>query len=114
MFDWLWWFGAFWVSLLLIDLILFVLQYFVKKEVTNFARLGANQGAWAVVTGATDGIGKAYALELARRRFNVFLISRTEAKLREVAQEICMYFVCFCLLNQTKVQQTNSKVIFHS
>jgi len=88
MFDWLWWFGAFWVSLLLIDLILFVLQYFVKKEVTNFARLGANQGAWAVVTGATDGIGKAYALELARRRFNVFLISRTEAKLREVAQEI--------------------------
>ncbi|KAM4748941.1 very-long-chain 3-oxoacyl-CoA reductase-like [Rhinophrynus dorsalis] len=45
-------------------------------------------GAWAVVTGATDGIGKAYARELARRGLDVVLISRTLEKLRTVAKEI--------------------------
>jgi 17beta-estradiol 17-dehydrogenase / very-long-chain 3-oxoacyl-CoA reductase len=38
-------------------------------------------GEWAVVTGATDGIGFAYAKELARRGMNVMLISRTQSKL---------------------------------
>ncbi|KAM3927297.1 very-long-chain 3-oxoacyl-CoA reductase-B-like [Leptodactylus fuscus] len=45
-------------------------------------------GGWAVVTGATDGIGKAYAMELARRGFDVVLISRTVEKLKKVADEI--------------------------
>lgn len=46
------------------------------------------QGAWAVVTGATDGIGKEFALQLAKRGFNVFLASRTTAKLQAVQEEI--------------------------
>jgi len=41
-----------------------------------------------VVTGATDGIGKAYAAEVARRGMNVVLISRSSEKLQAVAQEI--------------------------
>ncbi|KAM4038188.1 very-long-chain 3-oxoacyl-CoA reductase-like isoform 3-T3 [Anomaloglossus baeobatrachus] len=41
-----------------------------------------------VVTGATDGIGKAYALELAKRGLDVVLISRTLEKLKRVAAEI--------------------------
>lgn len=45
-------------------------------------------GEWAVVTGATDGIGKAYATEVARRGMNVVLISRSIEKLQAVAQEI--------------------------
>ncbi|KAL7833522.1 hypothetical protein AOLI_G00284820 [Acnodon oligacanthus] len=45
-------------------------------------------GTWAVVTGATDGIGKAYAEELARRGFSIVLISRTQEKLDEVAKAI--------------------------
>ncbi|GFG37418.1 hypothetical protein Cfor_05164, partial [Coptotermes formosanus] len=40
------------------------------------------------VTGSTDGIGKAYALELASRGVNIVLISRTQRKLDEVAAEI--------------------------
>jgi len=42
----------------------------------------------AVVTGATDGIGKAYAIELAKRGMNIVLISRSAEKLQAAAQEI--------------------------
>ncbi|XP_028277618.1 hydroxysteroid (20-beta) dehydrogenase 2 isoform X2 [Parambassis ranga] len=45
-------------------------------------------GQWAVVTGATSGIGKAYASELARRGLDVVLVSRSEEKLRMLAKEI--------------------------
>jgi len=45
-------------------------------------------GEWAVVTGATDGIGKAYAEELARMGINIILISRTLSKLETVAESI--------------------------
>jgi len=43
---------------------------------------------WAVVTGSTDGIGKAYAFELAKKGFNIVLISRSQQKLDAVAQQI--------------------------
>ncbi|KAK4822236.1 hypothetical protein QYF61_011877 [Mycteria americana] len=42
----------------------------------------------SLVTGATDGIGKAYAEELARRGMKVALISRSKEKLDQVASEI--------------------------
>ncbi|EDW77323.1 uncharacterized protein Dwil_GK18151, isoform A [Drosophila willistoni] len=45
-------------------------------------------GKWAVVTGATDGIGKEYARELARQGLNLVLISRTKEKLIQVTNEI--------------------------
>ncbi|KAM8799194.1 inactive hydroxysteroid dehydrogenase-like protein 1 [Eudromia elegans] len=45
-------------------------------------------GRWAVVTGSTDGIGKAYAEELARRGVNIILISRSKEKLEAVSRSI--------------------------
>jgi 17beta-estradiol 17-dehydrogenase / very-long-chain 3-oxoacyl-CoA reductase len=45
-------------------------------------------GEWAVVTGATDGIGKAFAMEFARRGLSVLLISRSEDKLKETQGQI--------------------------
>lgn len=50
------------------------------------ARYGEN--SWAVVTGATDGIGKAACMYLANEGFNVVLISRTLSKLESVAKEV--------------------------
>ncbi|XP_023098017.1 testosterone 17-beta-dehydrogenase 3 isoform X2 [Felis catus] len=47
-----------------------------------------SMGQWAVITGAGDGIGKAYSFELARQGLNVVLISRTLKKLQAIAAEI--------------------------
>lgn len=45
-------------------------------------------GSWAVVTGCTDGIGKAYTEQLAKRGLNIVLISRTQSKLEDLAKEL--------------------------
>lgn len=46
---------------------------------------------FSVVTGATDGIGKEYAMRLASFGMKVVLISRTQSKLEQVAAEIGTY-----------------------
>lgn len=43
-------------------------------------------GEWAVVTGATDGIGRAVALELARRGLHLVLVGRNPGKLSGVCR----------------------------
>ncbi len=43
---------------------------------------------YAIVTGATDGIGKATAAELLTRGFNVILHGRNEAKMQKVVEEL--------------------------
>lgn len=63
----------------------------VMAAYKSFLRPGKNLkkfGKWAIVTGATDGIGKAYAMALAKKGMSVILISRTEAKLKDVKAEI--------------------------
>lgn len=46
------------------------------------------QGRWAVITGATDGIGKAFAEAFAEKGLDIVLVSRSLEKLEEVAEEI--------------------------
>jgi 17beta-estradiol 17-dehydrogenase / very-long-chain 3-oxoacyl-CoA reductase len=45
-------------------------------------------GSWAVVTGATDGIGYAMAMEFAKKGLNVLIISRSKDKLEKCQKEI--------------------------
>jgi len=45
-------------------------------------------GDWALVTGATDGIGKGFCLDLAKKGMNIVLVSRSKDKLDTVAKEI--------------------------
>ncbi|CAB4393633.1 unnamed protein product [Rhizophagus irregularis] len=54
----------------------------------SLKKFGAGTGAWAVITGASDGIGKEFAYQLAAAKFNVFLISRTESKLQDISNDI--------------------------
>ncbi|CAL8330965.1 unnamed protein product [Arctogadus glacialis] len=47
-----------------------------------------SMGEWAVVTGGSEGIGRAYAFELARHGMNVIILSRSKDKLERTAKEI--------------------------
>ena len=60
-------------------------RYFFGVHATT-ERYG--EDSWAVITGSTDGIGKASAIHLARLGFNIVLISRSIDKLQTVAKEI--------------------------
>ncbi|WBA40934.1 SDR family NAD(P)-dependent oxidoreductase [Hymenobacter canadensis] len=46
----------------------------------------------ALITGASRGIGRAFAAELARRGYNLLLVARSAAQLEEVAAELRQQF----------------------
>lgn len=57
--------------------------------------------SYALITGASKGIGRAIAKELASRKFDILLVARSENLLAALADEIekgykiqCNYFVC--------------------
>jgi len=64
-----------------------LLQTFIIPGI-NLKRFGAQKGAWAVVTGATDGIGKEFSYQLAKNGFNVLLVARNSQLLSETAIDI--------------------------
>lgn len=59
-----------------------------------------------VVTGATDGIGKEFALQLAKKKFNVFLISRTASKLDAAAKDICKFHILQFMKTKTSIDDS--------
>lgn len=50
--------------------------------------LAARYGGWALVTGASSGIGAAYVEALAERRFPVVLVARRADKMQELAAAV--------------------------
>eukprot|EP01099_Mayorella_cantabrigiensis_P004627 TRINITY_DN3517_c0_g1_i1.p1 TRINITY_DN3517_c0_g1~~TRINITY_DN3517_c0_g1_i1.p1 ORF type:complete len:289 (+),score=59.20 TRINITY_DN3517_c0_g1_i1:35-868(+) len=62
------------------------LNFFRQNDMSKYK--AGKKEPWALVTGATDGIGKAFAEELAARKFNIVLLSRTQSKLEDVKKEI--------------------------
>ncbi|CCG84133.1 protein of unknown function [Taphrina deformans PYCC 5710] len=53
----------------------------------SLTKFGAgSKSAWAVITGASDGIGAEFATQLAKAGFNVLLVSRTQSKLDSLAE----------------------------
>ncbi|GFP94090.1 very-long-chain 3-oxoacyl-coa reductase 1 [Phtheirospermum japonicum] len=78
------------ISLGLLSLLKLALST-LKWVYVNFLRPGKNlknYGSWALITGPTDGIGKAFAFQLARKGLNLILVGRNPNKLDEVSKSI--------------------------
>ncbi|KAH9013623.1 3-ketoacyl-CoA reductase [Lactarius deliciosus] len=80
-------FGAISLATAISGTLSFVFSNFVRPGV-SLKKFGANKGAWAVVTGASDGIGREFAIQLARAGFNVLLAARNQAKLDAVVADV--------------------------
>ena len=51
-----------------------------------------DKNKWAVVTGASSGIGKEFAYQLGKKEYNVALVARSRDKLEAIAAEIQKQF----------------------
>ncbi|CAI2732606.1 unnamed protein product [Schistosoma spindalis] len=72
----------------LLSLLYIIFIYTIGKRLFSKRKLLKHAGEWVIVTGATDGIGKVYAEELAKDGLKIMLISRNEEKLLSMADEI--------------------------
>ncbi|PKA59264.1 Very-long-chain 3-oxoacyl-CoA reductase 1 [Apostasia shenzhenica] len=72
----------------LLNLSLTLLRWFYAAFLRPGKDLRQAYGSWAVVTGATDGIGRAIAFELARRGLHLVLVGRSSGKLRKTSDGI--------------------------
>ena len=68
-------------------------HFFKSRNGKNLLKFGAGQGKYALITGSTDGIGKEFAVELAKCGFNLVLVSRTLKKLESVRRELLDQFI---------------------
>ncbi|KAK1984522.1 short chain dehydrogenase [Colletotrichum cereale] len=64
--------------------------FFRKPRLDRYLQAVDGKPAWALVTGASDGIGKGLADELARRGFDVVLHGRSDAKLEGVRRDLAL------------------------
>ncbi|CAI8611707.1 unnamed protein product [Vicia faba] len=82
-------------SLSLFTILRFTLT-FLNWVYVNFLRQPKNlkkYGSWALVTGPTNGIGKSFAFELARKGLNLILVGRNPDKLKDVSDSIQAKFI---------------------
>ncbi|XP_010478014.1 PREDICTED: very-long-chain 3-oxoacyl-CoA reductase-like protein At1g24470 [Camelina sativa] len=69
-----------------------LLKWFITRFLlTNPKRL-KSYGSWALVTGATEGIGRAFAHELAKHGLNLILVSRNLSKLEALSNDFGQEF----------------------
>ncbi|GAP84741.1 putative 3-ketoacyl- reductase [Rosellinia necatrix] len=78
--------GALWAGTKIFSLLRLVLSMFVLSG-TNLRKY-AGKDTWAVVTGASDGLGKEFATQLAAKGFHLLLVSRTQSKLETFREEL--------------------------
>jgi 17beta-estradiol 17-dehydrogenase / very-long-chain 3-oxoacyl-CoA reductase len=78
--------GKFVIAVVLIRLIWWA--YLVLFKSVNLSAYKSNNPTWAVITGASDGIGLGFAKVLAGQGFNLVLIGRNQEKLQGVAESI--------------------------
>ena len=68
-------------------------------------------GSWAVITGASEGIGKAIAILLAKQQFNLVLIARRQALLQELAASFKQNIQTKIIAEDVSEYANNQKII---
>ncbi len=59
-----------------------------SSQTTTQARFIKKYGSWAIVTGASDGIGREFAMRLAEVGLNLVLVARREKRLSDLAKSL--------------------------
>ncbi|KAI1419550.1 putative oxidoreductase,short chain dehydrogenase [Xylaria sp. FL1777] len=81
--------GLFTISSLCVKLFKLTATYLRPSRLDRFRHLSQHgEPPWALVTGASDGIGRAFTYELAANGFNVVLHGRNDAKLSRVKADL--------------------------
>ena len=70
----------------ILNMFSFIYTNFLRNKKDLVDRYGKN--TWAVITGATSGIGYDISIELAKQGFNILLVSRDESKLEKLKYEL--------------------------
>jgi len=81
-------FGAIWVLSLAIQLARFIYLYTRRSSLNRYKYERKGEQPWAFITGSSDGIGLAFAHELAREGFNIVLHGRNSVKLEGVQKAL--------------------------
>lgn len=69
-------------------------------------------GPWALVAGASEGLGAAFSEALAKRGLNLILIARGEAKLRALGQSLRKRYSVDVVCHPLDLGETNSLTTF--
>lgn len=64
----------------------------IKQELRHY------QGSWALVTGASSGIGAEFCRQLARHQIHIILVARREDRLKVLADELSKLYKVQCLV----------------
>lgn len=80
--------GGLWAFSQLYKLSSFTWYHFLRPYNLSKYKKGGKGEPWALVTGASDGIGVGFAEELASQGFNVILHGRNEQKLQGVKKQL--------------------------
>jgi len=73
---------------MVLRLIIIFWIYCVRYNYGTGAKWCGGPNTWAVITGATDGIGLSYAKAMAQKDYNLVLMSRSDLKLNKVKNDI--------------------------
>jgi 17beta-estradiol 17-dehydrogenase / very-long-chain 3-oxoacyl-CoA reductase len=86
--------GILFISILSFKLLRFIYIHTRQSSICRYCHTtnGKQGPAWAVVTGASDGIGRSLAIQLASRGFEIIIHGRNPKKLERVKEEITKNF----------------------
>jgi len=85
-------FSIFGAGLIFVKIFSFIHTGIISFQPSKDLPTRYGKGSWALVTGGTEGIGHAFANELASKGFNIILLSHNHKKLEETQRELQTHY----------------------